>query len=122
MPRSPGVNGPPQTLSIETRRESAATVVSLRGSAGPGCARQLRPALTDLIRQGSRQIVLDLADVQSIGSEGLGSLVAAQLRLRTRGGAIKLLNPNAEVRQLLEQTNLTQLFAIYANLREAISA
>jgi anti-anti-sigma factor len=116
------VNGPPQTLAIETQRESGATVVALRGSAGPGCARQLRPALTDLLQQGCQQIVLDLADLQSIGSEGLGSLVAAQLRARNCGSTIKLLNPNAQIRQLLEQAGLTQLFAIYANLREAISA
>ena len=72
----------------------------------------LRDTVQDFLRRGSDQIVLDLSDVDFIDSAGLGELVRSHAAVRSRGGQLKLVNPSANVCDLLKITKLDQVFDI----------
>lgn len=60
------------------------------------------------VRQERRDVSVDLAEVDAIDAAGIGSLVA----LQAAGIYLKLLNPNAQVREVLRVTELDSVFEI----------
>ena len=77
----------------------------------------LRNAVTQL--QKVRIIVLDFSAVESIDGGGLGMLVFLRRWTADNGTQLKLVNPNAFVREMLERTRLTCIFDI-ASVEDAV--
>jgi len=81
----------------------------------------LRLLVKDLLNQ-SRQIVLDLGDISSIDSTGLGTLVALYTSARSLGGEIKLANLGSRPKELLQVTRLFTVFEIFDRAEDAAAA
>ena len=60
----------------------------------------------------TKSIVLDLAGLDYISSAGLGALVKAQLRLKSRGQAIRVMNVHPRVRPVFHYAQLEETFGI----------
>ena len=60
----------------------------------------------------SRQIVIDLSDVQQIDASGLGELVSVAAAAQASGCAIMLAAAGDFIRRVLILTRLTSVFAI----------
>jgi anti-sigma B factor antagonist len=69
-----------------------------------------------------RKMVVNLADVKSVDSAGLGELVLLHMWADAAGYSLKLACPNASVRHLLELTNLVSVLDVYSSVAEAVSA
>jgi anti-sigma B factor antagonist len=69
---------------------------------------QARAALTD----GQKQIEIDLSQTTFIDSCGLGALIALHKTACSRKGAVRLLNPQPPVQQILELTRMHHIFQI----------
>jgi len=108
-------------LNIETRQDGDVVVVVVRGSAGMSEAETMRTELEKLAGSHAPLIVLDLSGMDFICSAGLAAIICAHLRSRHHRGKIKLVNPQPAVRELLETTQLTKLFPIYADLDQAVA-
>ena len=67
-------------------------------------------------------VILDLKGVSAIDSAGLGEMVALHMWARGHGRALKVTGLSSRIRHLLELTNLTSVFEIYATEEEALSA
>jgi anti-sigma B factor antagonist len=67
-------------------------------------------------------VILDLKGVSAIDSAGLGEMVSLHMWARGRGCALKVTGLSSRIRHLLELTNLTSVFEIYATEEEALSA
>ena len=80
----------------------------------------LRNQVKDLLNQ-SRQIVLNLADVNYIDSSGLGTLVGLYTSARSVGGEIKLASLTGRVKDVLQITKLGSIFEFYDTAEEAAS-
>jgi anti-sigma B factor antagonist len=72
----------------------------------------LRDLVCDLLRNGHKKILLNLADVHHIDSSGVGSLVSAFTSVRKQGGDLKLLNLTKWVQDLIQITKLYTVFDI----------
>ena len=59
-----------------------------------------------------RQIVLDLANISTLDGAGIGMLAFLQGRLRSNGLHLRIQNPSAHVRELLELTNLDSVIDV----------
>ena len=70
----------------------------------------------------SSHVVIDLAQVTFIDSTGLGALIFARKTGRARGRSMSLVSPPPVVRRLLGSTHLSDVFAIYDSLDEAVNA
>lgn len=68
-----------------------------------------------LVHAGRRNLVLDLRNVEFLGSSAALSLfIMLQKKLRAGGGVLALRNLTPEVRQVLELTRLTDILDIRA--------
>lgn len=71
---------------------------------------RMQARLNDLLEQReTRTLAIDLSDVTCLSSSTLRLLLAADRRLRTRGGRLRLLHPNPRVQRLLAVTHTTCL-------------
>lgn len=109
-------------LNITTNRIDGVTVVHCSGFLifGEESA-SLRILVKDLLKQ-SRQIVLDLRDVNHIDSAGLGTLVGLYLSARNFGGGIKLADVSSRVNRSLQITKLVRVFEVFDKAEDAIAS
>ena len=84
-------------------------------------ARALTALVADVLPAAGCMVV-DLAGVESIDSAGLGELVLLHLWAEAAGHSLKFASPRAQVRQLLELTNLASVFDTYSSVAEATAA
>lgn len=89
----------------------------------------LGPALGDLqdaveagVHKGDKRQVLNLKQVSTIDSSGLGTLVFLHTTLSGAGGALKLLHLSEKHLELLVLTKLTGVFEIFDDEQEAINS
>ena len=72
----------------------------------------LRDTVRDLVSQGKKRIILNLANVDYIDSSGVGELVGSFTSVRNGGGELKLLNLTPKVNDILNVTKLYTVFDI----------
>lgn len=100
-------------MKTNTRQTGEVTIVDISGRISLGQeSAALRDLVRDLLKNGQRKIVLNLADVDYIDSSGLGTLVAAVSTARREGGDIKLVNLTDKVDDLMQVTRLYTVFEI----------
>lgn len=81
----------------------------------------LRETVKSLLNE-TKQIVLNLGDVNYIDSGGLGTLVGLYTSARGQGGSIKLANLTHRVGDLLQVTKLVTVFDVYDGEDKAVRA
>ena len=75
-----------------------------------------------MVADGRAQAVIDLSNVATIDSAGLGSLVCALRAVREIGGSVRLVSSGGRVLQMLEKTALTRVFKVHASVGAALAA
>jgi anti-anti-sigma factor len=94
---------------VHTYEAEGALVVECHGR----LIRENAPALKEELKEklaGTKRIVMDLKDVPSMDSSGLGAVVGLYVSARTRGCQFQLINAGQQIRDLLRITNLLVLF------------
>jgi anti-sigma B factor antagonist len=97
------------------------TVIDVAGriTLGEGSS-VLRDALRDLVNKNQKKILLNLGEVSYIDSSGIGELVSGFTTVTNSGGALKLLNLNKRVKDLLQITKLYTVFDVHEDEAGAI--
>lgn len=93
-------------------------ILTLVGEFESRAASDLRKRLMGTLADGRLGVLLDLARLESIAGDGLRVMIAAAARLKAAGGALALCCPKAQVRRVLEMTNLDRTLPIHPR-REA---
>ncbi len=111
------------SMKVSTRQIDGITILDLSGriTLGEGSV-QLREAVRDLLAKGSKQILLNVGDVNYIDSSGIGELVSAYTAVRNQGGDLKLLNLTKKVHDLLQITKLYTVFDIKDDEASAVAS
>ena len=97
-------------------------VVAVRGEIDLFTAPELKQKLTDAIEGGKSRIVVDLTDTTFLDSTALGVLIGAVKRLRSRDGALVIVNVDQNIAKTFEITGLDQIFTILSTRDDAIAA
>jgi anti-sigma B factor antagonist len=107
------------SLALTSRLVSGVVVIDLSGRL---CFLEvaLSEQINELLGEGHRGFVLNLAAVPYIDSFGLGQLITAWTSIRSRGGHLVLLRPTDHVQQLLQLTKLTSVFEIAGEEVQAV--
>jgi len=110
-------------LDIETKTVDGVKLVKLKGrlAMGPPLDR-FNAALNELLGQGQNRIVLDLEEVPTIDSSGIGMLVRHLTTAKQTGGAIRLLKPSKFTVQTLKMVGLLNLFTTFDDSKEAVAS
>lgn len=110
-------------LDIEVRTQSSVKIVKLKGKLGMGPALdQFGATLTELMDGGNNRILLDLQEVPTIDSSGIGILVRYLTTAKQSGGSIKLLNPSKFAVQTLKLVRVLSLFDVFEDQQQAIDS
>ena len=89
-------------LNIVTTFENQTAVVVAEGEVDVSCASELRDAINEALAGEAAQVTVDLAQVPYIDSTGIGVLVGAAHRAEEAGLALRVANPQRNVRRVLD--------------------
>jgi anti-sigma B factor antagonist len=97
-------------------------VLAVRGEIDLFTAPELKQVLAESIEGGRIRIIVDLTDTTFLDSTALGVLIGAVKRLRSRDGALAIVNVDDNIAKTFEITGLDQIFPISATRDEAVKA
>jgi anti-anti-sigma factor len=109
-------------LTFAINAVEGATVVSCHGRI---VFREEAVALTEAVLQilpVTRQLVLELSDVEMIDNFGLGELLLILRSARAGNISMSLAAPSAQVSEMLHLTRLDTVFEIHSSVGDALSA
>ncbi len=110
-------------MEIKKRTVNDIVILDMIGkiTLGEGTA-AVRNEVRNLLKEGSKKILLNLGEVNYVDSSGIGELVSAFTTTSNQGGKLKLLNLTKKLQELLSITKLLTVFEVYENEEEAIKS
>jgi len=109
-------------LNISVRENQGVAILELNGRIVLGPETQtLREQVMQLLAEGKKRIVLNLANVTYVDSAGVGTLVNAYTSATRQGGSVKLLNLSDRPRETLQLTRLLTVFDVCENVADAVA-
>ena len=81
----------------------------------------LDEVINKLLAEGRFRLILDMRNVGYISSAGVGVLIASIGEAEANDGKVVLLSPSEEVRAILEELGLAEMFTIARNRQEALA-
>ncbi|MEV4674176.1 MULTISPECIES: STAS domain-containing protein [Actinomadura] len=106
---------------MTTRADGGRAVVRLRGELDIACSEDLRRELNEARREHGEHLVLDLAELEFMDSNGLSVIVACYKAATAAGGSLTLAGPRPIVRRALEITGLHRRIPVTETLQEALA-
>lgn len=107
-------------LRVAYKIASGHVLMKLLGSLDMMTMDQLSRGLAQAMdTAGISKVVLDLAGLDFIDSNGIGALLAASKAAASRGGYVRLLNMRPRLKEALHITHLEDVFPVYPTFEEA---
>jgi len=110
-------------MKIDTRTVGDVHVLDCSGkiTLGEGTM-AIRNTVREVLKNGGKKIVLNLAEVNYIDSSGIGELVSTFTTVTNQGGQLKLLKLTKKIQELLAITKLLTVFQVYNDEQEAVAS
>ena len=110
-------------MDIKERVVGGVSILDLSGKIvlGEGDM-QVKERIRDLLADGQRRILLNLAEVNYIDSAGLGALISSYTTTKRDGGSLRLVNLTKRIQDLLAITKLITVFETFDNEAEALAS
>ncbi len=110
-------------MKATVRDASNVQIVDLKGKITLGGGDVVvRDVVSNLLKEGHKQIVLNLSKVDYIDSAGIGELVACKKRAMAKDGDVKLLMPSESVYKVLSMVALHLIFDISDSEAKAVGS
>ena len=110
-------------LKIVHRKTGTVTILDLKGKIILGePSNRLLEATRNLLTQGERSLLFNLAEISYLDSSGLGTFVQCYSSVLRGGGQLKLLHVPSKVRELLRTTNVQNLFEMFDEEQVALQS
>ena len=112
------------SLQISIRESGDVAILDLRGrwTIDDGDNDLLERRLPELVANGTRKFLLNLADVTQIDSSGVSSMVKMRVFLRSHGADVKLLHPSKHAIELLKVLHLLDMIPIFEEENLAVAS
>ena len=108
---------------VTHREKEGIRILDLQGQLKAGDPEStLRSAINALAKDNIVDIVLNLAEVTKIDSDGLEALVLCYTKIRKCGGALKLVRLNIEHLDLNVLTKLNTVFEVFVDEQDAVNS
>lgn len=99
-------------MNVEIQAEAAHAVITPLGNLVASQVQDLRKRIKDLIDQGVREIVFDLANVEIVDSLGIGLLIMSHNSLQKLEGRIEVINASQDLLDEFRPMRLERHFRI----------
>ena len=111
------------SLKLNIREVGAVAIVDLHGRIVLGEeTASLRETVGNMLEQGKKSILLNLADVSFIDSTGVGQLVSCYVTAENRGAMLRLLNTQKHIPDVLRITRVDTIIPRYADEKAAVAS
>jgi len=108
-------------VEVTTASHGLAIVLAVTGRLDAVTVTRFEAGLFDLIAEGHRRIVVDLAGLGYINSAGLRVLLVAAKRLNADGGRLLLAAPGDRVGLVLDLSGFSAMLETCATIEEALA-
>jgi anti-sigma B factor antagonist len=101
-------------MELSERKVGDVTIFDLNGKLTIGRGDViLREALLEEFEGGGKNVLINLQDVKTIDSSGLGELISCKVTAGSNNARVKLLNVNIQARKLLTMSQLMGVFEMF---------
>jgi len=107
-------------LSLDTREVDGRSVVAVGGEIDVYTAPRLRDRISEVVADGSHDLLIDMEKVEFLDSTGLGVLVGALKKTRAHGGSLELVCNNDRLLKIFKITGLAKVFTIHPSVEDAL--
>lgn len=110
-------------MKLSAREDKGVVILEPKGKimGGPEST-VLHDKLHELINQGKKKVIIDLAKVDWMNSTGLGILISGLTTMRNNGGELKLSNVTEKIQSLLTITKLITIFETFDTVDQAVQS
>ena len=109
-------------MELTTTRKGNHQLFKVDGPLDASAAVEFEDRFLAMMSDGSRQIVMDCAQLTSLSSAGLRSLLKVTRELTAVGGRLTLHSLSESLQRQLKLTGYATMFRIYRDQDEAITA
>jgi anti-sigma B factor antagonist len=110
-------------MEIQIRTTGSVTILDLNGNLTIGSSEEsLRETVKNLIGERRVLVLLNLSDVPTIDSSGIGAMIKSFTSVKEANGKLKVMKPSRMARQLLSITGLLSVLETYEDESSAISS
>jgi anti-sigma B factor antagonist len=110
-------------VSETVQQKSAAKVIQVAGHVRMGeLVDRLRTDIDTSLGAGNSRIIVNMTNLKSLDSSGIGVLVRSLGLAKKMGGSIKLADVPESVAQSLQVTGIWRLFEVFKTDQEAIAS
>jgi len=111
-------------LQIASRKCGDVTIVDLRGKSTPngGESELLSSYLQTLVASGVRKMLLNLADLTQLDSNGVSVIVRTFALLRKKGSDLRLLRPGGAVLDVFKVLHLLEIIPSFEDETQALAS
>jgi anti-sigma B factor antagonist len=111
------------SLQISVRESAGVKIIDLEGRATIGVDNDLlNDNLRQLVASGSRNLLLNLVNLNQVDSSSIGTIAGVFVSLSRQGGSLKLLCPRGRVRMALSVMRLLDNIPSFEDETQAIAS
>jgi anti-sigma B factor antagonist len=109
-------------FSVNIRQSGAISLVDVSGRLTSFETGALRDAITRLLKQGRKDIVLNLSGLLYLDSSGIGELARMYVSVVKENGQMKVVGLSSKVEEILKITQLYQVFPEFPSEEAALQS
>ncbi len=76
-------------------------------------SKQLEWAVENLVGEGRKKVILDIAGVTNVDSTGIGIIVMSSGKLKKAGGELRVAGASPHVGEVMKMTNVDQIVVLH---------
>ena len=99
-------------MNITVSESNGKLSVKIKGDIYIDQANELLATFNDIIEKNPKEVILDLEELQSITSSGIGKIVLLYKELQKKNGVVKIIGVNNTIMQIFKIVKLDKLVTI----------
>ena len=112
----------PTNFAVTIRQSSAISILDVSGRLTSFEIGALRESVSRLLKQGQKNIVLNLSGLQYLDSSGIGELARIYVSVVKQSGEMKVIGLSSKVEEILKITQLYQVFPEFPSEEAALNS
>ena len=109
-------------FSIRIRQAGIVSLVDVSGRLTSFETGALRDSISGLLKQGHKDIILNLTALQYLDSSGIGELARVYVSVVKQSGQMKVIGLSSKIEEVLKITHLYQVFPEFPDEQAALQS
>ena len=109
-------------MKTEVQYTDNSTIVTVTGSVDALTAAELSSVLSNQIKDGHANLIVDLIGVEFMSSAGLRTLLGAVKEARSSDGDLRIISTNPGIDKVLKMSGFHNIAKVFPSQAEAVSS